>query len=289
MHSVFARSAASAIGVALFLTACSDAGSGPAGDAQVSVNLATRSATAAAGAAALSAPETYTDAGGNTLEIDRVQLVFREVELENETHQSACETASSSDGDCAEIEIGPFLVDLPLGVGGAARTVTASVPAGTYDEVKFKIREPDDDTDADAAFVAEHPDFAHASVKVEGSFNGSLVHFRERPPGRARAGPEPAAGGGRKRHHRPDPLRGPRGLVPGCGRQSARSVVGGSGSSWPTTSLAASTPSRTRTTMDPTTTAAITKGGMTATTTAAAAKAPTMARPGSDPHRGRAG
>ena len=177
MYSVSARSAASAIGVALFLTACSDAGSGPAGDAQVNVNLATRSAIAAAGAAALSAPETYTDAGGNTLEIDRVQLVFREVELENETNQSACETASSSDGDCAEIEIGPFLVDLPLGVGGAARTVTASVPAGTYDEVKFKIREPDDDTDADAAFVAEHPDFAHASVKVEGSFNGASFTF----------------------------------------------------------------------------------------------------------------
>jgi hypothetical protein len=177
MHSVSARSAASAIGVALFLTACSDAGSGPAGDAQVNVNLATRSAAAATGAAALSAAETYTDAGGNTLEIDRVQLVFREVELENETHESACETASSSDGDCAEIEIGPFLIDLPLGVGGAARTVTASVPAGTYDEVKFKIREPDDDTDADAAFVAEHPDFAHASVKVEGSFNGASFTF----------------------------------------------------------------------------------------------------------------
>jgi len=177
MHSVIARSAATVVGVALVLTACSDAGSGPAGDAQVSLNLATRAATAAASSAALSAPETYTDAGGNTLEIDRVQLVLREVELENETHQSACETASSSEGDCAEIELGPFLVDLPLGVGGAARTVTASVPAGTYDEVKFKIREPDNDTDADAAFVAAHPDFAHTSVKVEGSFNGTPFTF----------------------------------------------------------------------------------------------------------------
>jgi hypothetical protein len=177
MHSVTARSAAAAIGVALLLTACSDAGSGPAGDAQVSLNLATRAAAAATGAAALSAPETYTDAGGNTLEIDRVQLVFREIELENETHESTCEAASSSEGDCAEIELGPFLVDLPLGAGGAARTVTASVPAGTYDEVKFKIREPDDDTDGDAAFVAAHPDFAHSSVKVEGSFNGTSFTF----------------------------------------------------------------------------------------------------------------
>jgi len=177
MHSVIARSAATIVGVALVLSACSDAGSGPAGDAQVSLNLATRAATAAASSAALSAPETYTDAAGNTLEIDRVQLVLREVELENETHQSACEAASASEGDCAEIELGPFLVDLPLGVGGAARTVTANVPAGTYDEVKFKIREPDDDTDADKAFVAAHPDFAHTSVKVEGSFNGTPFTF----------------------------------------------------------------------------------------------------------------
>jgi hypothetical protein len=177
MHSVIARSAATVVGVALVLTACSDAGSGPAGDAQVSLNLATRAATPVASSAALSAPETYTDAAGNTLEIDRVQLVLREVELENETHQSACEAASASEGDCAEIELGPFLVDLPLGVGGAARTVTANVPAGTYDEVKFKIREPDDDTDADKAFVAAHPDFAHTSVKVEGSFNGTPFTF----------------------------------------------------------------------------------------------------------------
>lgn len=174
MYSIAVRSLASAIGTALLLTACSDAGSGPAGDAQVSLNLATRTAAITAAAAALSAPETYTDAGGNTLQIDRVQLVLREVELENETHQSTCASASTSEGDCAEIELGPFLVDLPLGVGGAARSVTASVPAGTYDEVKFKIREADD---ADAAFVAAHPEFAHTSVKVEGSFNGTPFTF----------------------------------------------------------------------------------------------------------------
>jgi hypothetical protein len=160
----------------LLLAACSDGGSGPSGDAQVSLSLATR--PAAAGPAAVVGPETYTDGAGNTLVIDRVQLVLREVELENETDQGACEAEdSSSEGGCAEIELGPFLVDLPLGVAGAARTVTASVPAGTYDEVKFKIREPDDDTAADAAFVAEHPEFAHTSVKVEGSYNGAPFSF----------------------------------------------------------------------------------------------------------------
>jgi hypothetical protein len=177
MQPPFARSAVSALGVALLVAACSDAGSGPAGDAQVSLSLATRSA-AAANAAVVAGPETYTDGAGNTLVIDRVQLVLRELELENETHQGACETdASADDGDCAEIELGPFLVDLPLGVGGAARTVTASVPAGTYDEIKFQIREPDDDTAADHAFVADHPDFAHTSIEVDGSFNGTPFTF----------------------------------------------------------------------------------------------------------------
>jgi hypothetical protein len=176
MHPAFPRTAA-AIGAALLVAACSDAGSGPAGDAQVSLSLATRSA-AAASAAVVAGPETYTDGAGNTLVIDRVQLVLRELEMENETHQGACETVTTSrDGDCAEIEVGPLLVDLPLGVGGAARTVTASVPAGTYDEVKFKIREPDDDTAADRAFVADHPEFAHTSIEVEGSFNGTPFTF----------------------------------------------------------------------------------------------------------------
>jgi hypothetical protein len=175
MRSPLSRSAVSVAGVALLLTACSDGGSGPTGDAQVSLSLATRGA-AAANAAVVAGPETYTDGAGHTLVIDRVQLVLREVELENETHQGACDTGASS-GDCAEIELGPFLADLPLGVGGAARTVTASVPAGTYDEVKFKIREPDDDTSADGAFVAEHPEFAHTSIKVEGSFDGTPFTF----------------------------------------------------------------------------------------------------------------
>jgi hypothetical protein len=176
MQPIFARSAVSVLGVAL-LAACSDGGSGPASDAQVNLSLATRSA-AAPHAAVVAGPETYTDGAGNTLVIDRVQVVLRELELENEAHQGACEAdASSDDGDCAEIELGPFLVDLPLGVGGAARTVTASVPAGTYDEVKFEIRQPDDDTAADEAFVADHPDFAHTSVKVEGSFNGTPFTF----------------------------------------------------------------------------------------------------------------
>jgi hypothetical protein len=167
-------------GLAVAAVGCSDSGSGPGTDAQVNLNLATRAAggAAAASLASVSAPETYTDGAGNTLVLDRVQLVMREIELENETEADACEhTATAGDDACAEVEIGPFLADLPLGTAGATRTVTAEVPAGTYDEVKFKIREPDDDTQADADFAAAHPDLAHASIKVDGTYNGTPFSF----------------------------------------------------------------------------------------------------------------
>jgi hypothetical protein len=146
--------------LAALATACSDAG-GPAQSegSELSFNLATRAAPAASGAA-FAVAESYTDGAGNVLTFDRVQLVLREVELENDALESA------------EVEIGPFLVDLPLGTPGAARAFAASVPAGTYDEVKFKIREPDDDAE-DAAFRAQHPEFTDVSIRAEGSFNGA--------------------------------------------------------------------------------------------------------------------
>ncbi|HEU5042013.1 MAG TPA: hypothetical protein VFT84_14385 [Gemmatimonadales bacterium] len=168
-----------AVSLALSIAACSDGGSpAPAGDASLSFNLATRAVPVAAASAALAAPESYTDGAGNILVFDRVQLVLREVELENDAANDACELAGGSD-DCAEVEVGPFLVDLPLGTPGAARAFTADIPAGTYDEVQFKIREPDDDA-ADAAFRAAHPDFVDVSVRAEGSYNGVPFVFVSR-------------------------------------------------------------------------------------------------------------
>jgi hypothetical protein len=161
-------------------SACSDAGGpGPSGDSQLSFNLATQPLAAGVSAGiALAAPESYTDGAGNVLIYDRVQLVLREVELENEAQEDACEIATGDD-DCAEVEVGPFLVDLPLGTPGAARAFTADVPAGTYDEVKFKVREPDDDA-ADAAFIAAHPEFTDVSIRAEGSYNGTSFVFVSR-------------------------------------------------------------------------------------------------------------
>jgi hypothetical protein len=162
-----------ATGLAALAAACTDAGGAPSGDAQLAFNLATRArpTSPVAAVAGMVTPETYTDAAGNTLTFDRVQIVLREVELENESVGGGCENAGGDNREsCAQVEIGPILVDLPLGTPGAARAFTATVPAGTYDKVEFQIRKPDDDPE-DAAFIAEHPEFADISLRVEGRYN----------------------------------------------------------------------------------------------------------------------
>jgi hypothetical protein len=163
----------------LAATACSDSGSSPTTDPEVSLSIATRSvpAVSAGSSAPVMAPETYTDGAGNFLIFDRVQLVVREIEMENEAVEDACELATGDD-DCAEIEIGPLLVDLPLGTTGAARALSATVPAGTYDEVEFEIHKPESSDDAD--FLAANPGFEGVSIRAEGSYNGSPFVYLSR-------------------------------------------------------------------------------------------------------------
>jgi hypothetical protein len=157
------------------VAACSDSGSGPTSDPQVTLSLATHpvAAPAAKGVSlsAATAPETYTDGAGNTLVLTRVQLVIREIEMENEAAENACDLPTSGDDDCAEIEVGPMLADLPLGSAGASRTLSTVVPAGTYDKVQFEIHKPE--SSDDAAFIAANPGFDGVSIRAEGTYNGT--------------------------------------------------------------------------------------------------------------------
>jgi len=124
---------------------------------------------------AISAAERTLDLNGDVLVISAVQLVAREIELEGS--DGACHTsdstiaADSADSDCEEMELGPVLMDLPL-TPGAQQSFSTAVSAGTWNEIEFKIAPPDDDSGADQAFRAAHPELAGASVRVTGTFNG---------------------------------------------------------------------------------------------------------------------
>ena len=162
---------AAAIG-AVLLSACSDS-TGASGDPQVRFNLATGAAAPAAvvpSLAVAAAPMTITD-GSNTLVLDEVALVMREIELER-LGDDAC--AQVADDACERLELGPILLRLPL-TAGAVGQFTVAVDTGTYGEVEFEIHKAS--SSDDAAFVAAHPDLADRSIRATGSWNGTPFTF----------------------------------------------------------------------------------------------------------------
>jgi hypothetical protein len=155
---------------ALLASGCSDTAS--SNSSQLSFSLASHSSVSAAAAgsafATTSTPESFTD-GSNTLVINKVELVLREIEL----HRSG-NTAECSDGSregCQELEFGPVLVDVPLGTPGAARNFSVQLAPGTYDKVEFEIHKPS--SSDDAGFVQANPGIDGASVRVSGTYNGA--------------------------------------------------------------------------------------------------------------------
>ena len=158
-------------GLLLVTAGCSDATGPNAGQGRMDLSFAVALAGVQAAAA-----ETMT-LGGNTLVVDRVQLVLREVELKRARGTADCSSSSGSgrSDDCEELEIGPFLLDLPLG-GGIARAVSIVVDTGTFRELEFEVHKPEDDG-RDREFLAQHPDFARVSIRVDGTYNGTPFVF----------------------------------------------------------------------------------------------------------------
>jgi hypothetical protein len=164
--------AAAAVLATTVLAACGDS-VGVSTSGQVNMSAATRpaSSTAASGAsaAAVVPPLTLTD-GTNTLTITDVQLVLREIELRG-ADQSTCDSSGEGHDSCEKLELGPILLDLPLGAG-ATHVFSADVAAGTYNEIEFEIHKPSDDDASDVAFRQAHPDLDGVSIRVTGSYNG---------------------------------------------------------------------------------------------------------------------
>jgi hypothetical protein len=110
--------------------------------------------------------------GSDELLISRVQLVVREVELERVGDDDDCDDLPRRGDDCDDdVEIGPFLIELPL-ADGVTPAIALQVPAGTYEELELVLHTPDDDDAEDRAFLAAHPGFRRVSAIVEGRFNG---------------------------------------------------------------------------------------------------------------------
>lgn len=164
--------AGSALLAVAALSACSDS-SGPASTGgQVAFQLATSPGAGSTLNALLAGTETI-GLGDDTIVVTKVEVVLREIELERVAGPN-CDDIDED--DCEELEIGPLLVDLPLG-GGASRAFTVSVDTGSYSEIEFEVHKPEDDDSTDAGFIALHPDFAGISIRMTGTWNGTPFSF----------------------------------------------------------------------------------------------------------------
>lgn len=107
--------------------------------------------------------------GADTLIITRAQVVFSRLELVNSSVTS-CDTVGD-DHNCAEVERSFVLVDLPVD-SGVKTVINTSIPTGTYVQLEAKLRVPSSNDAKAAVFLASHPEFTGANVRVEGTFRG---------------------------------------------------------------------------------------------------------------------
>jgi hypothetical protein len=139
--------------IAALLAACSG------GSQSSSLSLSAR-------AGAVSTTTTTTPPAATGVSLTRVRVALRDLELR------------SRDGSQrAEIALGPVVIDLgsaDLTSAGVEKVLDSTVPAGTYDKIKFKIHrlQDADNVDGAADLVAKR-----ASILIDGTFNGTAFQF----------------------------------------------------------------------------------------------------------------
>jgi hypothetical protein len=146
---------------------CASLAAACSGGNALSLGVRTGSAASTAPTALMLASPALTLSNGIT--IDRLRLVVEKLELER---------ASATPDDAAdlqEFEAGPFLVDLSgAQLSGSVQTVVdATVPPGTYREVKFDLHKPDlsePGVASNAALSAMAT--AQQSIVVDGTIDG---------------------------------------------------------------------------------------------------------------------
>lgn len=165
----------------LGLLACS---TGPSDTGRVTFQLSTGAAVTGGG----SGPQgsVSVTSGADVITVTRVRLVARKIDFEQAAgsctppapssgSESEAEHSDPMDPECPELRLGPMLLDPPVS-DGAESSFSVDLPAGTYREVEMQIHKPAD-ANGDAVFLAAHPEFAGASIIVDGTWNGAPFSF----------------------------------------------------------------------------------------------------------------
>lgn len=122
------------------------------------------------------------DDGENTLTLNEIQLVVREMELGRETGPctDTASDAEEDDGDaCEELTVAPRLLAVPVDRGSVALTTQPfPVQDGAYDRLEFDlvIATAEDDN-----VVGSDPQMLDESVVIRGAYNGTSFAVRVNP------------------------------------------------------------------------------------------------------------
>lgn len=173
----------SSLAVACLVVACAD-GTAPGARQPVSVSFTTTSTLGATASTAGVTPERPLNdvVGSDALVITKAQLVVARMELARVDASCTSEEAAGDDdhgddNECAELELAPRLVDLPVS-GTIVDALSVSIPTGTYSKLEAKVRPIGGNRGhGSAAFLAEHPELEGVSVLVQGTFKGEPFTF----------------------------------------------------------------------------------------------------------------
>jgi hypothetical protein len=180
---------ACALGAGILVTACSDAnGPGNGGGTNLSIAVATLSASSAGRITGAAAPAVSLErhvtspSGTHTLVITSAAVSLTRLELSTVDSAGCADDDHPERGDdrCHRLDTGPMLVDLPTD-NSVVSVLTLQLPAGTYQALEAKIRPVRSDDNGGSAFLTAHPEFTNASVRVQGTFDGTPFTYTGSP------------------------------------------------------------------------------------------------------------
>lgn len=114
-------------------------------------------------------------AATDTVILSEVKILLSEIELEG---LETMDLDDDGDEDGEEVELGPFVV--PLNLNGNLTTIAgAMIPNGTYDEIEFEIRKPEDDENVgDADFIEGSSGSQRFSIVVRGTYHDTAFVWK---------------------------------------------------------------------------------------------------------------
>jgi hypothetical protein len=153
-------------------SACSssDAATGP-NTKSVSLSFSTKPSSGPAIAGGRQVGRFTQGSGSDVLIITKAQIVLAKIELAT-AGGANCTAEDNGSSECEELKGDASLVDLPVDQS-VVTSLNAPVPAGTYTSFEAKVRLVRSTDAGGAAFIAAHPEFSGATVRVEGTFNGT--------------------------------------------------------------------------------------------------------------------